>query len=52
MRCCTELKDKEVLSFDEWLSHFKKEDDCYWLNKETLYCKEAMKLHYDDLPDV
>ena len=51
-RCCEELKDKEVLSFEEWLSHFKKENDCYWLNKETLYCKEVMKLHYDDLPDM
>ena len=49
--CCTELKSNEALPFEEWLSHFKKEDDCYWLNKETLYCKEAMQLHYNDLPD-
>ena len=50
--CCTELKDKEVLSFEEWLKHFKKtEDNCYWLNKDVLYCKVAMKLHYDDLPN-
>ena len=51
-RCSTQLKDKEVPNFDEWLRNFKKtEDDCYWLNKEVLYCKEAMKLHYDNLPD-
>ena len=50
--CCTQLKSNETLSFEEWLSHFKKtEDGCYWLNKEILYCKEAMKLHYDGLPD-
>jgi len=50
--CSTQLKDKEVPNFDEWLRNFKKtEDDCYWLNKEVLYCKEAMKLHYDNLPD-
>ena len=51
-RCSTQLKDEKVPTFDEWLSHFEKtEDDCYWLNKEVLYCKEAMKLHYDNLPD-
>ena len=51
-RCCTELKDKEVLTFEEWLSNFEKtEDNNYWLNKEVLYCKEAMLLHYNDLPD-
>ena len=50
--CCTELKDKEVLTFEEWLSNFEKtEDNNYWLNKEVLYCKEAMLLHYNDLPD-
>ena len=50
--CSTQLKDKEVPNFDGWLRNFKKtEDDCYWLNKEVLYCKEAMKLHYDNLPD-
>mgnify|MGYP003671531689 CR=1 FL=1 len=49
---CTELKDKEVLTFNEWLSNFEKtEDNNYWLNKEVLYCKEAMLLHYNDLPD-
>ena len=47
-----ELKSNEALSFKEWLSHFEKtEDDCYWFNKEVLYCKEEMKLHYDELPD-
>ena len=50
--CCTELKDKEVLTFEQWLSNFEKtEDNNYWLNKEVLYCKEAMLLHYNDLPD-
>ena len=50
--CSTQLKDKEVPNFDEWLRNFKKAgDDCYWLNKEVLYCKEAMKLHYDNLPN-
>ena len=49
---CTELKGKEVLTFEEWLSNFEKtEDNNYWLNKEVLYCKEAMLLHYNDLPD-
>ena len=49
---CTELCDKEVLTFEEWLSNFEKtEDNNYWLNKEVLYCKEAMLLHYNDLPD-
>jgi hypothetical protein len=51
-QCCTQLKSNETLSFEEWLSHFEKtEDDCCWLNKEVLYCKEEMKLHYEGLPD-
>ena len=45
------LKDKEVPNFDEWLKNFKKTGEVYWLNKEVLYCKEAMKLHYDNLPN-
>ena len=50
--CCTELKDKEVLTFEQWLSNFEKtEDNNYCLNKEVVYCKEAMLLHYNDLPD-
>ena len=50
---CTELKDKEVLTFEEWLSNFEKtEDNNYWLNKEVLYCREAMLLHYNDLQRI
>jgi hypothetical protein len=41
----------EVISFEEWLNHFEKEDNRYWLNKHTQYCKEAMKLHYNTLPN-
>tara|TARA_R100001244_G_scaffold48002_1_gene42811 strand:+ start:659 stop:946 length:288 start_codon:yes stop_codon:yes gene_type:complete len=50
-QCCEELKYKEVIPFEEWLSHFKKEDNRYWLNKHTQYCKEAMKMHYNTLPN-
>lgn len=48
----TELKADDTLSFEKWLRKFKKgNDDCYWLNKNTLFCEEAMRLYYDDLPD-
>ena len=46
-QCCMELKDKEETAFDLWLKNFKEEDNCYWFNKETLYCKEAMKYIYN-----
>ena len=50
--CSLQLKDREEKAFNKWLSNFEKtENDCYWLNKEVLYCKEAMRLHYDELPD-
>jgi hypothetical protein len=46
------LKDKEIPTFEEWLTNFKKiGEDLYLYNKNTQYCKNAMHTVYDALPD-